>query len=109
MHKAIRIVASSFGAFAGFGGIEHGIFEIMQGNVAPGGVTISSIGPPCVPELAWNACEPAITLLPNFLATGILAVVPRLALRARGTGVSDFSGLFVLLPQPVCQCTAAKR
>ena len=54
MHKAIRIVASSFGAFAGFGGIEHGIFEIMQGNVAPGGVTISSIGPPCVPELAWN-------------------------------------------------------
>ena len=75
MHKAIRVVASSFGAFAGFGGIEHGIFEIMQGNVAPGGVTISSIGPPCVPELAWNACEPAITLLPNFLATGILAVV----------------------------------
>jgi len=61
MHKAIRIVAASFGAFAGFGGIEHGIFEIMQGNVAPAGVAISSIGPPCVPELAWNVCEPAMT------------------------------------------------
>jgi hypothetical protein len=75
MNKATRIVASSFGAFAAIGAIEHGIFEIMQGDVAPAGVMISSMGPPCVPEEIWNACEPAMTILPSFLLTGIVAVV----------------------------------
>jgi hypothetical protein len=75
MNKATRIVASSFGAFAAIGAIEHGIFEIMQGDVAPEGVMISSMGPPCVPEEIWNACEPAMTILPSFLLTGIVAVV----------------------------------
>jgi len=36
---------------------------------------IASIGPPCVPEEIWNACEPAMTVIPNFLITGILAVI----------------------------------
>jgi hypothetical protein len=75
MNRATRIVASSFGAFAAIGAIEHGIFEIMQGNVAPAGVMISSMGPPCVPAEIWNACEPAMTILPNLLLTGIAAVV----------------------------------
>ncbi len=75
MNIATRIVASSFGAFAAIGAIEHGIFEIMQGDVAPAGVMISSMGPPCVPEETWNACEPAMTILPSFLLTGIVAVV----------------------------------
>ncbi len=47
----------------------------MQGDVAPAGVMISSMGPPCVPEEIWNACEPAMTILPSFLLTGIVAVV----------------------------------
>jgi hypothetical protein len=28
-----------------------------------------------VPEEIWNACEPAMTIIPNFLITGILAVM----------------------------------
>jgi hypothetical protein len=36
---------------------------------------IASIGSPCVPELSWNQCEPAMTVIPDFLITGILAVV----------------------------------
>jgi hypothetical protein len=28
-----------------------------------------------VPELAWHHCEPAMTVIPNFLITGILAVI----------------------------------
>jgi len=39
-----------------------------------------SMGPPCVPEKIWNACEPAMTVLPNLLATGILAVLFALAI-----------------------------
>ena len=75
VRSAVSIVASSFGAFAGFGAVEHGIFEIMQGNTRPDGVMINSMGPPCQPEQIWNACEPAMTVIPNYLITGILAIL----------------------------------
>ena len=75
MRKATRIIAASFGLFAGFGGLEHGYFETLQGNVRPGSILIASMGPPCVPEATWHACEPAMTIVPNFLVTGIPAMV----------------------------------
>jgi hypothetical protein len=75
MRKATKTVATWFGIAAGIAGIEHGYFEILQGNTRPEGLMIASIGPPCVPEEVWNACEPAMTVIPNFLLTGILAVV----------------------------------
>ncbi len=75
MRQATRIIAASFGIFAGFGGLEHGYFEILQGNVRPESIMIASMGAPCVPEEIWNACEPAMTIIPNFLVTGILAMV----------------------------------
>jgi MFS family permease len=75
MRKATRISATVLGLTAGVAGIEHGIFEVLQGNVKPEGLMISSIGPPCVPELSWNQCEPAMTVIPSFLITGILAVI----------------------------------
>jgi hypothetical protein len=75
MRKATRISATVLGLTAGVAGIEHGIFEFLQGNVKPEGLMISSIGPPCVPELSWNQCEPAMTVIPSFLITGILAVI----------------------------------
>ena len=75
MRKATKTVATWFGIAAGIAGIEHGYFEILQGNTKPEGLMIPSMGPPCVPEEVWNACEPAMTIIPNFLITGILAVV----------------------------------
>ncbi len=75
MRKATRISATVLGLTAGVAGIEHGYFEILQGNTRPEGLLIPSIGPPCVPELSWNQCEPAMTVIPNFLITGILAIV----------------------------------
>lgn len=79
MRKATRITATVLGLIAGGAGIEHGIFEILQGNARPEGLMIASIGPPCVPEQTWNACEPAMTIIPNFVITGILAVIFGLA------------------------------
>ena len=35
MRRATKIIAASFGLFAGFGGLEHGYFEILQGNAPP--------------------------------------------------------------------------
>ena len=36
---------------------------------------IASMGPPCNPEEVWHACEPAMTVVPNLLVTGILATI----------------------------------
>jgi hypothetical protein len=43
MRTATRIIAASFGLLAGFGGLEHGYFEILQGNVQPQSIMIASI------------------------------------------------------------------
>jgi hypothetical protein len=75
MRKATRITASVLGVIAGGASIEHGVFEMLQGPIRPEGLMIASMGPPCVPEVTWNACEPAMTILPNLLITGMLAIV----------------------------------
>jgi hypothetical protein len=88
MRKATRISASVLGLTAGVAGIEHGIFEVLQGNTRPEGLMIASMGPPCVPELSWNACEPAMTVIPSFLITGVLAIL-------LGVMVAVWSAFFV--------------
>lgn len=80
MRKATKTVATWMGLAAGIAGLEHGIYEILQGNTRPEGVMIFSMGPPCNPEAIWNRCEPAMTVIPNFLITGILAVIFGLAI-----------------------------
>ena len=75
VRKATRVTASILGLTAGVAGIEHGYFEVLQGNTRPDGLMIPSMGPPCVPELSWNICEPAMTVIPSFLITGILAII----------------------------------
>ncbi len=69
--SAARLTASIFGVLGGTGGIRHGIGEIVQGDITPTGLLINSwtAGP-----LATNmGGEPALTLVPNLLATGLLA------------------------------------
>lgn len=75
MRKATRVVAALFGVFAGFGGPEHGYFEILQGNVRPSSLMFPAMGPPCDPARVWNACEPAVTVVPSLLVAGILATI----------------------------------
>jgi hypothetical protein len=75
LRKATRITATALGIFAGIGGPEHGYFEILRGNTRPESLMIAAMGPPCVPEEVWHACEPAMTIIPNYLVTGILATL----------------------------------
>jgi hypothetical protein len=42
MKNATRILVSTLGALMGLGGIEHGIGEILQGNISPRGAMIVS-------------------------------------------------------------------
>lgn len=73
MNRATRIVASTFGVLVGLAGIDHGIFEILQGNVRPDGLMIAAIGPS---QRFWRyGEETALTIIPNLLLTGILAVI----------------------------------
>jgi hypothetical protein len=81
MRKATRIVAVSLGILAGIAGLEHGVFETLQGNTRPYGLMFSSWGPQvCDPAKIWHACEPAMSLLPNYLFTGILTILLSLAI-----------------------------
>jgi MFS family permease len=73
-NNALRVVALAFGVGAALLGFEHGYFETLQGDVPTNGVLISAIGPPCQQATAWHACEPAFTLLPSFLVSGLLAM-----------------------------------
>jgi hypothetical protein len=71
-NNATRVVASTFGVLVGLAGIEHGLFEALQGNAATGGIMIHAIGPE---QRFWPyGTETAMTMLPTFLGAGIAAV-----------------------------------
>jgi hypothetical protein len=72
MRSATRVTVWTFGALAGLAGIEHGLGEVLQGNVAPEGVMILSW--PQSELFRILAGEPAMTIVPNLLVTGILAI-----------------------------------
>ncbi len=70
---ATRIVASTVGAILGFSGIEHGVGEVLQGNVATSATVFPSW--PGSDFFGVFGGEPAFSAVPNLLATGILAIV----------------------------------
>jgi hypothetical protein len=66
-------VASTLGALVGLAGIDHGIFEILQGHVPPSNILIAAIGPE---QRFWvYGEETALTIIPSFLISGILSVI----------------------------------
>jgi hypothetical protein len=78
MRNATRIVATTFGVLAGLAGLEHGIGETLQGNIAPNGMMIESW--PESETLRILGGEPAMTIIPNLLVTGVLAILVSLVL-----------------------------
>jgi hypothetical protein len=83
MRKATKAVAMWFGMVAGIAGLEHGYFEILQGNTRPASIMFPSWGPQqCDPAILWHACEPAMSILPSFLVSGIITVLLGLAIMA---------------------------
>src|SRR5260370_33502964 len=72
---ATRVVTSTLGILAGLLGLVHGYLETLQGNVAPSGVFILAIGPPCQANMVWHDCYPAMTIIPNFFVTGVLTII----------------------------------
>jgi hypothetical protein len=77
MTNATRVVVSAFGVLFGLAGIEHGLGEILQGNKAPDAIVFASW--PDSALFGILAGEPAMTIVPNLLLTGILAILASLA------------------------------
>ncbi len=76
--SAIGVMASDLGGICGLSGFEHGLFEFLQGNVPIEGRVICAIGEA---NRFWQyGTEPAFTLIPSFLLTGILAMSVSLVL-----------------------------
>lgn len=73
MRNATKVAVSTIGALLGVAGIEHGIGEILQGNIAPDGVMILSWPGSAFFRIVGG--EPAMTIVPNLLVTGILAIL----------------------------------
>lgn len=71
--SATRIIASTLGVFGGLMSMEHGFFETLQGNHAPNSIIIDAIGHQA--NGVFQGSEPALTIIPNFLVTGILAII----------------------------------
>lgn len=122
--SATRVAVALVGVIVAMAGFEHGVGEVLQGNVAPGGIMIESW-----PGSAFFGIvdgEPAMTLVPNLLASGLLTMAVslafavwcvRFAARPRGwVGILVLAILLLLVGGgfgppllAVCVCLAATR
>lgn len=74
-----RITATVIGVFFGLlSGVNHGLFEILQGNRPTESLVINAIGEA---QRFWpEGTEPAFTLIPNYLVTGIVSILVGIAI-----------------------------
>jgi hypothetical protein len=107
MKSATKITAAVMGTITGLAGIEHGIGEILQGSVAPERWMIQSWPDSAAMKIVNG--EPAMTMVPNLLATGALAVLFSLAFLAWATMATRrryYGPALMLLCIPMLLCGA---
>ena len=83
MRNATQVTTGVMGTLFGLAGIEHGIGEILQGNIAPAGIMFTSW--PDAEFFRNVGGEPAMSLVPNLLVSGILTILVSLAFIAWAT------------------------
>jgi hypothetical protein len=97
-----RNVVASFGILCGITGIIAGFFETLQGNIAPSGFVISTIGSNYI--MADDFTYFAVTVIPNLLVTGILAIlVSSLVLIWSVKFIDRKNGVLILLGLSITQ------
>jgi hypothetical protein len=72
MNKATTLLSLTLGILAGIMGIEHGIGEVLEGYRPTDSVFILSWPDSAFFEIMSG--EPAMTIIPNYLVTGLLAI-----------------------------------
>lgn len=78
MNRAVKTIVSVFGIILGLSVINHGLFEALQGNIQTPGLIVQAIGP--ATRFWVHGTEEAFTIVPNFLITGILAMMVGIAI-----------------------------
>lgn len=78
MNKATRLNVGILGTIFGISGMNHGFFEVLQGNIPTPDMFIFAIGE--ARKMWVHGNEPAFTLIPNFLISGIVAMLVGLAI-----------------------------
>lgn len=95
---ATRTIVSTMGILLALGGLDHGLFEALQGNAPTPGLLIRAIGPR---QQMWPyGTEDAFTLLPTFLLSGIASIVLSLLIAVWSVGFvhrKHGSAVFLLL------------
>jgi hypothetical protein len=82
MRNATRSMVTTIGILCGVSGLEHGFFEVLQGNTAAEFHLVN--GRPMIYAIGdslrfWPyGYEYAFTIIPNYLVTGILAMLTSL-------------------------------
>ncbi len=100
--NATRLTAATAGVIFGIAGFNHGFFEFLQGNTPTNGLVIQAIGEA---QRFWPlGTEEAFTIIPNFMLTGILAMLLGLTIIVWSVGFIQtrhgrtvFLSLFILL------------
>lgn len=98
-NKRTRITASVVGSLLGLAGIvNHGIFEILQGNTSTNGFYIEAISEA---HRFWlHGTEGAFTIIHNFLITGICVILVGAAIiiwSLKYTHLKRWATVFILL------------
>ena len=102
VNSATKTTTIMLGIALAVAGMHHGVLEILQGNRPTNGVFIMAVARG---QLMWTeGTEGALTLIPNFLATGIATVLVATAIvtwlllfLGRRHGPLGFLCLFILL------------
>jgi hypothetical protein len=101
--NATRVIATTIGVVLGlFSGVNHGIFEFLQGNTPTDSLVINAIGEA---QRFWReGTEPAFTVITNFMVTSLLSIIVGVLLviwciwfLPTKHGRAVFLGLFILL------------
>jgi hypothetical protein len=100
MNHATKIIVSTIGVILAIAGLDHGFFETLQGSNPTSGLIIKAISP----EMKLWGTEEAFTIVPNYLVTGLLAILISLAIIVWSVrfihthhGATVFGLLFILL------------
>ena len=82
--RTSRVAASIIGIIAGFIGAEHGYYEVLQRDKPLNGTLFDAVSGTSLsnlPTSQWTGW-PAMTLVQNFLITGIFAILVSLVVMA---------------------------
>jgi hypothetical protein len=80
--SATKTLTAILGVLVGLAGLEHGLFETLQGNTRPAAFLAPAIGPE---QEFWEGAEHALMIVPNYLISGILTMVVATALMVCAT------------------------